>query len=488
MSKSSVNILLKAEAANKRLMFSAAFLIFFGLAVSAQGTFQKTIGAEGYEKGSALKQLPDGGFIIAGESDKSFGAQESDMLLIRTDASGNVLWGSTYGGPEREVINDVVLTPDHGFLFIAEKYQPNKTEGEFLTMGKADESGNLSWKKIFDEGGNEGFSMAATTDGAYVITGIVKSMDVVSSAFFTMRGEDQSLYLLKVDANGNKIWSRRFSSPAGNISTTGASIIVAADGSYIIAGNVTKKGRTDKKIEKPLESVNTDDARNMLLIKVKPDGSLAWAREYEAGRITAGFSVIEKTEGGFAVAGITSIQGDNVEIFLMSLSGDGTMQWAKTFGGAKFESVAEVKQSADGGFIVSGMTKSFGSGVNDALLFKTDNSGNLLWGKTYGGTGFEYATQIALTADGIVMTGEASSLPSESFDVLLLKTDAAGNSGCMGASAPISVADFRPIAAEVEKASMAGVEQGITPPNFKMANVNDISGNSRLFRSKNSCN
>ncbi|HXH19587.1 MAG TPA: hypothetical protein VNJ07_10945, partial [Chitinophagales bacterium] len=464
-----------SNAASMRLLMVIAWFIFWAADSAAQVSFQKSFGAEGYEKGSALKQLHDGGFIIAGESDKSFGSQESDMLLIRTDAGGNVMWGATYGGPEREVINDVVQTLDRGFLFVAEKYQPNKTEGEFLTLGKTDESGNLLWKKIFDEGGNEteGFAMAATPDGAYIITGIVKNMNVVSSAFFTMTGEDQSVYLLKADGNGNKLWSRKLNaSSSHNISTTGASVTVASDGSYIIAGNVTKKGRTDKKIEKPVENVNADDARNLLLVKVKPDGSLAWAKEYRAGRITAGFSVIEKREGGFAVAGIATQAGDkgeNVDIFLISMAADGSILWAKTFGGEKFESVAEVKQAADGGFVISGTTTSISDGINDALLFKTDNNGNLLWSKAYGGSGFEYATQIVLTPDGIVMTGESSSLPSESFDALLLKTDLNGNSRCKGADIPLSSANFQLSASDMEKAETSGVEQGITPPNFKKA-------------------
>jgi len=65
-------------------------------------------------------------------------------------------------------------------------------EGEYLTLIKTDASGNLNWKKIFDEGGNETEGVcyiAATPDGNYIIT---------------MRGEDQSLFLLKVDGSGKK--------------------------------------------------------------------------------------------------------------------------------------------------------------------------------------------------------------------------------------------------------------------------------------------
>jgi len=480
---------------NRRVILFTKTFALCGIALAAlsmnataQVPFQKAFGTEGFEKGSAIRQLSDGGFIIGGET-QSYGLTETDMLLIRTDATGNVQWTKTYGGPEREVVNDVVQMPDRGFLFVAEKYQPNKKEGEFLTLAKTDASGNLAWKKIYDEGGNEteGFSMAATPDENYVITGIVKKMSVVSSAFFTMSGEDQNLYLIKVDKSGNKVWSRCLNSSSGDVASTGTSVIVAKDGSYIATGNITKKGKTDKKLEKPVESVSEDESRNMLLIKVKPDGSLAWANEYSANRITAGFSVIEKQEGGFLVAGIATPDAtNNVDYFIMSLAADGSLLWAKTFGGPKFDPVSDVWQTADGGFMVSGTTHSYGAGSSDILIFKTDNSGNLLWAKTYGGESGEYGARMVLTADGIAMTGQVS-MGKESFDVMLLKTDLNGNSVCWGKNAALDSKKFPVISRRIEGASMIGVEQGITPPNFKRADVNNISQQSREARTKNIC-
>src|SRR5580704_12518146 len=83
--------------------------------LSAQPVFQHAIGAEGFEKGSSVRLLPDGGFILGGET-QSYGLPERDMLLIRTDSTGHVLWTQSYGGPEREVINDVVQIPDLGYM------------------------------------------------------------------------------------------------------------------------------------------------------------------------------------------------------------------------------------------------------------------------------------------------------------------------------------------------------------------------------------
>lgn len=461
-------------------------------ASSAQGTFQSAIGMEGFEKGSALRLLPDGGLIIGGETEVSFGLQESDMLVLRADGNGNVLWTRTYGGSEREVINDIVQTTDLGFMALGEKYQPDRKEGEALTILKTDASGNLMWKKMFDENGNEteGFAMAATPDRHYVITGIVKNLNMVSNAFYNSGGEGQSLYLLKVDESGNKIWSRRFNlSSSPGATTTGVAVTAARDGSYIVTGNISRSGGTEQPNERQAEPAGGNEARNMLLAKVSAGGSLLWAKEYSANRITAGFTVIEKKEGGFLVAGIATVdESNNLDICVLSLAENGSMLWAKTLGGPQFESVSDVAQMPDGGFVISGMTASYGNGFDDALLLKIANNGTLLWAKAIGGKNIENGTRMALTADGIVITGEVSSAPGESFDVLLLKTDLSGNSGCLSTGITLAARDFEPVSNGIEGLTSVEVKPGTVPPNFKRADINNISGQSRQMRAKKLCN
>ncbi len=459
-------------------------ILFILVASGNLALAQQSIGTRGFEAGSAIKLLPDGGFIIGGYTE-SYGLKEADMMLVRTGASGNIMWSQSYGGPEREVINDVVQTSDLGFMAIGEKYQPNKKDGEFLTLLKTDANGNLLWKKMFDEGGNEteGFSMTATPDGNYVITGLVRSLNITSGAFYSMREPDQSLFLLKVDGNGNKVWSRKLSTP-GSLTSTGISVIVAKDGSYVVAGNTTKKG--EGAIEKSADSVSPDEVRNLLLVKVKPDGALDWAKEYEAKRITAGMSLIEKAEGGFAVTGIcTPDNSNNIDYFVMSLSDDGTVQWGRTFGGSKFDSANDIKQLPDGGLIVSGHTTSF-SEVGDLLVIKTDKNGALQWSKLYGGKNGEFGGSMTLIQDGIVMTGEGS-VGAESFDVLFLKMDWNGRSACWGNDVNLTSEPFKLVSSEIQKAATGEIQKGNTPSGFKKSDANNIAGQSREVRVLNIC-
>lgn len=468
--------------------FVCILLIACTASVVAQQTFRKSIGSSGFEKGSALKLLPGQGFIIGGETE-SFGLDERDMLLLRTDTNGNVLWSKSYGGAERETVNDVLQLPDGGFMMTAEKYQPHKQEGENLTLLKTDDKGNLVWKKIYDEGGNEteGFSMQQTPEKNYIIAGMVKNMTMISDAFFSMSAEDQGMYLLKVDGNGGKLWSRRFDYGADNVSSTGTSVLVAADGTYMVTGNIAKQGKTDKKIERPAQNVNMADVRNMLLAKVKPNGNLQWAREYSANSITMGYNIIEQKGGGFLVAGNTNVTATNMDIFLTSLGADGSILWSKTYGGQKFESVADVVQTPDGGFVLSGLTQGLGNGSLDALVFKVDAKGNIVWSKCFGTKNEEMPSKLALTPSGIVLLGATAGPKSQSFDVMLVKMDWNGNSACFGTNVTLTSAKLNATMQKADKAKMTEVEQGIMPPNMAKPDVGNVKENKRETKTVNLC-
>jgi Secretion system C-terminal sorting domain len=102
--------------------------------------------------------------------------------------------------------------------------------------------------------------------------------------------------------------------------------------------------------------------------------------------------------------------------------------WTKTFGGLLADIGNSVKQTNDGGFIVAGTTSSFGSGGQDIYLIKTDENGDTLWTKTFGGPGNDRATSVVQTNDnGYAIFGSTNSFGNGGDDFLLWKTDSFGN-------------------------------------------------------------
>lgn len=103
------------------------------------------------------------------------------------------------------------------------------------------------------------------------------------------------------------------------------------------------------------------------------------------------------------------------------------VEWSHTFGGAKNEAAYSITKTGDGGYVLAGSTTSFGAGLSDFWLAKTDSSGTMNWNRTYGGAGDDIATAIIQVGDGFAILGMTSSFGADGFDYWLIKVNSNGN-------------------------------------------------------------
>ncbi len=168
---------------------------------------------------------------------------------------------------------------------------------------------------------------------------------------------------------------------------------------------------------------------DLFLGKFNSSGDLTWAKTVGGTDRDEGNSVAPTSDGGYIVTGTTRSFGSGPsDLFLGKFSSSGGLTWAKTVGGVDLDWGKSVAQTFDGGYIVTGETESFGGGWYDLFLVKFNSSGDLTWAKTVGGALWDYGYSVAQTSDGgYIVTGETMSFCASFSDLFLAKFNSSGD-------------------------------------------------------------
>ena len=154
---------------------------------------------------------------------------------------------------------------------------------------------------------------------------------------------------------------------------------------------------------------------------------VVWQKTFGGSDDDRARSVQETIDGGYIVAGYTWSSSEREDVYILKLDANGNKLWEKTFGGSDNDGAWFIQQTIDGGYIVAGYTKSYGSGWYNAYLLKLDGAGNKVWEKVFGGSSWDEARSIQQTNDGgYVVAGYTSSFGAGSYDVYVLKLDTSG--------------------------------------------------------------
>lgn len=181
--------------------YGAGDLDFYLVKTDASGnkTWQKTFGGADEDIADSGQQTSDGGYILAGHT-YSYGAGYKDIFLVKTDTSGNKTWEKVFGGSKSEIAHAVKQTSDGGYILAGETYSYG-AGGKDMILIKTDSSGNKIWQKTFGGSGSDiAHSVQQTSDGGYILAGETYSYGAGSL----------DMYLVKVDSSGNKTWQNTF--------------------------------------------------------------------------------------------------------------------------------------------------------------------------------------------------------------------------------------------------------------------------------------
>ena len=170
---------------------------------------------------------------------------------------------------------------------------------------------------------------------------------------------------------------------------------------------------------------------DVLIAKFDSSGNYLWTRTFGGSGTDQGSSIVQTEDGGYMVTGFTksySAGGDS-DVFLAKCDGSGNLIWMKTLGGNKEDAGRQIIRTKDGAYMILGVTQSFSTGGdNDVFLAKCDISGNLLWMKTFGGANEDRASTILQAQDeGYVVVGWTNSFNLVNKEIFISKLDSSGN-------------------------------------------------------------
>lgn len=337
--------------------------------------FVKSIQIWNRSLGNCIIQSNDNNYIITGYAEEG---GENNLVLIKIDKQGSVIWYNTYNYNYSDIGNYVYETVDNGFIITGKS-------GGKLFLIKTDYNGNPIWNKFFGGSGyDEGYSVKQTMDGGYIIAGERFGKSVV--------------WVIKTDLNGNEEWSKTWSYGNHN---AGYSVIQTLDNGYIVTGYA--------------------DSYGVWLIKLTQNGNEEWSKRLSGSR---GYEIEQTSDGNYIIAGII---GSNC--FLMKVDSQGNEIWYNGYDiGGSYDRLYSIEQTVDGGYIATGYTNIYENGDSDVLILKTDFSGNIEWHKVIGGTHDDEAASICQTdEEGFVITGYTKSFGNNTKNMWVINIDSNGN-------------------------------------------------------------
>ncbi len=182
-------------------------------------------------------------------------------------------------------------------------------------------------------------------------------------------------------AGAGVYWARAIGSAVADEATV---VQETSDGGYFVAGN-TGFGTTADGWAAKLDST----------------GKILWQKTYGGSSGDHILSGQQTSDGGYIIAGYTTSFGaGDDDGWVVKLDAWGGVSWQKFYGGSAHDELESLKQTSDNGYICGGLTRSYGGGSNDAWVLKLDSTGGIVWQKAYGSTLSDSLKEIIQTVDG----------------------------------------------------------------------------------------
>jgi uncharacterized protein (TIGR02145 family) len=309
----------------------------------------------------------------------------SQILFSQPDT----LWTKTIWNNNSQGFS-IIETLDGGFAIVGE--ESSNDEGDILLI-KTDSEGNNEWVRIW-EGSNyeSGRSIIQTCDSGFA---------VLADSAYSSSGSD--VILLKLDTNGDEEWRKKYSL---NNFDYGRDIKQTSDGGFVFTGQ---------------------SGNRAWIVKTDSLGITDWSQVFGGYGNSSWGSDIELFQNSYIISGGYQEPGTSYDLMFASYSISGTLENLTTYGdvASDYSNAAIIY---DGEYFMTGRTMSYGNGMGDMWLVRSDLEGNISGHNTFGGSNWDYGVEIMVHSNGgFVLFGTTESFGSGEQDFWVLRTDINGN-------------------------------------------------------------
>ncbi len=410
--------------------------------------WQRGLGGSDRDVAFSVLQTADG-FLVGGWSDSTNGNRMGtnfgmeDFWAVRIGSGGDLVWERSFGGTNADYLRAVTQTSDGGFLLAGSSYSGadgNKTSANFggsdFWIVRTDAAGHKLWDRAYGGTGNDDlWRVKALPDGGFALAGS-SSSSIDGNKTGTNYGASD-FWLVRVDAKGDKLWDRAFGG-AGSEELRGLDLV--ADGGFLLAG----ASGSPPDANKTSPHFGHDD---FWLVRVNTNGNKVWESSFGGSDSDFPIAVQSTTDGGWVIGGGSTSATNGCksspafggeDFWLVRVNANGVKMWDQSFGGSGAEYVSAINQTAEGGFLVAGVSASSaegaktrpGFGGDDVWLACLDGNGQVLWDYTFGGSDDDWPNAMQATPDGgFILAGGSWSDPDGNkttdwlgaFDTWLIK-------------------------------------------------------------------
>jgi hypothetical protein len=375
--------------------------------------WERCYGSIYYEKAHDIAATSDGGYIVAGslfhrsgDISQSYGVL--DYWIVKISSTGDIQWEKSLGGTQYDVAYSIKQTYDGGYIVAGTSASNN-----FFVTGnhgakdfwivKLSEVGEVEWQRTFGGPGDDIPSeVEQTSDNGYVIVGLTYAQGGHVTEHFGLYDG----WIIKLSWEGELQWQKSFGGSQHDIFN---GVRQTNDGGYIVGGQSASD-------DGHLASMNLGST-DLWVLKLGQQGELMWQKMLGGSEGELGSKVLIAENQDYFIAGSTQSNDGDVsnhygagDFWLVRLDQSGTIIWDKTFGGYASEILDGARNSNDGGVILCGFTRSstldvtqFNGGLMDAWIMKTNSDGSLDWQISVGGSDSDRAHAAVVSHDGGVI-------------------------------------------------------------------------------------